>query len=106
MNTAHLIAIACVAVLLAPAALPGQGAKDRVGLEESFDSMAGWKKLDFAGEEAPLKEMKSTGGVGLSPEMKEFHHKLAGLWITNDPSFRPAGYDPQADLTKASIKRR
>ena len=61
MKTAGLIAIACVAALLAPAA--GHAGEGRVGLEEGFDSMAGWKKLDFPGEEAPLKEMTVEDGV-------------------------------------------
>ena len=42
----------------------------------------------------------------MSPGMKEFHHKIGRLWVTNDPSFRPPGWDPQADLNKARIARK
>jgi hypothetical protein len=42
----------------------------------------------------------------MSPKIREFHHKIGAIWITNDPSFRPPGWDPQADLRKARIQRR
>ena len=42
----------------------------------------------------------------MSPKMKEFHHKIGKVWITNDPSFRPPGWDPQADFKKAKIVRK
>jgi len=42
----------------------------------------------------------------MNPVIKEFHHKIGKVWITNDPSFRPPGWDPQADFKKAKLKRR
>ena len=42
----------------------------------------------------------------MSPKMREFHHKIGTVWITNDPPFRPPGWDPQADFKKAKLKRR
>ena len=44
--------------------------------------------------------------VRMSPRMKEFHHKIGRVWITNDLSFRPPGWDPQADFRKARTTRR
>ena len=42
----------------------------------------------------------------LSPRMREFHHKIGRLWVTNDPSFRPPGWDPQADFRKSAAPRK
>jgi hypothetical protein len=42
----------------------------------------------------------------MTAKMKEYHHKIAFVWITNDPSFRPPGWDPQADFTKSKVARK
>ncbi|MHC4716203.1 MAG: fibronectin type III domain-containing protein, partial [Planctomycetota bacterium] len=63
MRTSQFLPIAFLIVLAAAA--PLRAADARVGLVERFDTMDGWRKLDFPGEEAPLKEMKSVDGVGV-----------------------------------------
>lgn len=31
-------------------------------------------------------------------------HAVSRIWVTNDPSFRPKGYDPRADFAKLGLK--
>lgn len=42
--------------------------------------------------------------ISLTPKMREFPHKISELWVTNDPSWRPPGWDPQADFTKSRVR--
>ena len=56
---------ALVIVALVIASAPAYSQDARIGLEENFDTMDGWAKLDFKGEAAPLKEMTSLDGIGL-----------------------------------------
>ena len=65
MRSGTVIASLAAALLAVFASVFAQDAPGRVGLEENFDTVEGWKKLDFPGEEAPLKEMKSENGVGV-----------------------------------------
>jgi hypothetical protein len=68
-------------------------------------------KVTMESDPAPLDLLKLSAGahrltVGMSAKAKEPRHKIAFIWITNDLSFRPSGWDPQADFTKERIERK
>jgi hypothetical protein len=47
-----------------------------------------------------LKPGKHTISITLDPKVGDLQHAFGKLWITNDHSFRPEGYDPRANFLK------
>ena len=59
----------------------------------------------------PLDVFRLTAGkhklaLRLVPGIREFSHKISEVWVTNDTSWRPPGWDPQANFTKSQVRQK